>query len=101
MEEIEKVGFLVKSSHNITECIRSAVGLGLDNRQVAVFIIDAAIEDRSCTDEFLDRLEMIDDLEGLVWTNVEPPQPCQAFIRQREVKEIAREMAGCDLLVSF
>ena len=101
MEPVEKVAFFVRTPENIHECIRSAVGLGLDNRQVAVFIVGAVIPDEERTEEFSDRIDMIDDLEGLIWTDVAANQEAGPVIRLHGIEEMAKEMAACDLVVSF
>jgi len=73
MEGVNKVAFLVNKPANSWEGLRSGLGLLVENMWVSVFFIDMEIElpAEKSDEEFTENLEMLDDLEGEVYTNVQ------------------------------
>ncbi|MBW1710534.1 MAG: hypothetical protein JRG97_12975 [Deltaproteobacteria bacterium] len=101
MENKNGVAFLVRSPADIWECTRSCVGLSIENLNVALFIIDAAIEMGERMEAFLDLMEMIDDLEGKIFSNIRKDADRIRFIKFMTVNEMAREIRKYDLLAAF
>ncbi|MBW2090816.1 MAG: hypothetical protein JRI34_01670 [Deltaproteobacteria bacterium] len=101
MQNIEKVAFLTRCTENIWECTRSCVGLGIENLNVALFIIDAAIEIGDRMEAYLDYLEMINDLEGEIFTNVRDNADRFSLIRFMPLEDMAVEIRKYDLLSVF
>ena len=89
MEGVNKVAFLVNKTDNSWEGLRSGLGLLVENMWVAVFFIDTEVTlpPEKSDEEFTENLEMLDDLEGEVYTNVQRSswtlyQRCWFWIRQ-------------------
>jgi len=101
MENIKKVAFVVRSPEGIWECTRSGLGLGVENMYAGVFIIDALIEMGEREEAYLENLEMLDELEGEVCTNVQANVDKYKFIRFMSVPDMARRMTEYDLVAAF
>ena len=101
MDSVEKVAFMVKNPLQISECLRCAVGLGVDNRLIGFFIISADIPLEDLDEVFLDRLEMIDDLEGETFTDVSGNVELSEFIQYMSLEEMAERIKGYELVIPF
>ena len=101
MENVEKVAFLVRKPADVRECVRSAVGLGVDNFEVGVFIVDCVVKASDHEDEFLERLEMIDDLDGTIWSDVRANTEQYKFIEYMPVETMAARLRTYNLIVTF
>lgn len=101
MEDVKRVAFVVKNSDDIWECTRSAIGLGVENLFVGLFIINAVIEMDPQEQDFQDQLEMISDLEGRIFTNV--PQNKERYdpFELMTLKEMAQKIREYDLVTNF
>ena len=101
MLEVEKVAFLVKTPEAVWECTRSALGLGLDNRQVGLFVIDAEIlpDNREAT--LMESFEMIDDLDGAIFSNLTTNTTQYPLIRYMSLVDMSIQLLQYDLIVSF
>jgi hypothetical protein len=99
--EVEKVAFLVKAPEAVWECTRSALGLGLDNRQVGLFVIDAEIlpDNREAT--LMESFEMIDDLDGAIFSNLTTNTTQYPLIRYMSLVDMSIQLLQYDLIVSF
>lgn len=73
MEGIERVAVVVKDPEDCWEGLRSTLGLLVDNLWGAFFLIDieVSLPAEKSEEEFTENLEMCDDLEGEVYTNVQ------------------------------
>ena len=101
MDSVEKIAFLVKNPIQISECLRCAVGLGVDNRLIGFFIISAGIPLEDLDEVFLDRLEMIDDLEGETFTDVRDNAGLSEFIKYMSLEGMAERLKEYDLVIPF
>ncbi|MDY6850723.1 MAG: hypothetical protein SV487_01420 [Thermodesulfobacteriota bacterium] len=101
MENIEKIAFLVRTTGEIRECVRSALGLGIQDVIVALFIIDAPVETDGGQDVFLENLEMIDDLEGEIFSNVRANSDKYELIRFISLEAMAEKLLEYDLTAAF
>ena len=101
MQRVENVAFLVSASEDIAECVRAALGLAVDMFTVGVFVIDAAINKEQADDELLDRLELIADLDGSIYSNTAANKGVCDHIRIHTLQELAGLMAAHDLVVTF
>ncbi len=95
------MAFLVRNPGDVWECTRSCVGLAIENLNVGLFIIDATVEMEERTEDYLDLLEMIDDLEGRIFTNVSNNAERFSFMNYMSLKDMAREIRKYDLLTVF
>ncbi len=91
----------MKNSDDVWECTRSAIGLGVENLFVGLFIINAIIEIGPQEEDFQDQLEMISDLEGRIFTNV--PQNKERYdpVELMTLKEMAQKIREYDLVTTF
>ena len=101
MENVEKVAFIVRTADDIWECTRSGLGLGVENLYAGIFIIDTVIEMGDREDDYLENLEMIDDLEGEVYSNVQTNVDKYEFIQFMSVEDMGRKIMEYDLMASF
>lgn len=101
MEDVEKVAFLVRTPEEIWECGRSALGLSVQDIIVALFIINAPVEMGGREDGFRENLEMIDDLEGEIFSNVQANSDKYELIRFISLKAMAEKLIEYDLVTTF
>lgn len=101
MENVEKVAFLVRTPEEIRECTRSALGLGVQDVIVALFIIDAPLKMGGREDRFRENLEMIDDLEGEIFSNVRANSDKYELIRFISLEAMAGKLLEYDLTAAF
>ena len=83
----------------LAEGLRSAAGLGMENYRFAVFAIGAAVPEPAKPDVFLELLEMVDDLEGEIFTDTEADAARWPFMRHMTAAGMAGRLAGFDLIV--
>ena len=101
MENVEKVAFIVRAADDVWECTRSGLGLGVENLYAGIFIIDTVIEMGDREDDYLENLEMIDDLEGEVYSNVQANVDKYEFIQFMSVEDMGGKIMEYDLMASF
>jgi len=101
MKNVEKVAFLVRDQEQVWECSRSALGLGVENMTVGLFIIGAEIDVAGREEALTERLEMISDLDGEIFSNVQENVQAWEFIQPASLEEIAERLKGYDLVVTF
>jgi len=101
MEDVKRVAFVVKNSDDVWECTRSAIGLGVENLFVGLFIINAIIEMGPQEEDFQDQLEMISDLEGRIFTNVPQNKERYDLVEFMTLKEMAQKIREYDLVTTF
>ena len=92
---------MAKNSDDIWECTRSAIGLGVENLFVGLFIINAIIDMGSQEEAYQDQLEMIGDLEGRIFTNVPQNKEQYDSIEFMTLKEMAQKIREYDLVTTF
>ncbi|MBW2061588.1 MAG: hypothetical protein JRI95_08515 [Deltaproteobacteria bacterium] len=68
---------------------------------MALFIVDAPIVMGERQEAFLDQLEMIFDLEGKVFSNVQDNVNRFRFINFMSLKDMAPEIRKYDVLITF
>ena len=101
MENVKRVAFVVKNSDDIWECTRSAIGLGVENLYVGLFIINAIIEMGPQEEAYQDQLEMIGDLEGLIFTNMPQNKERYDLVEFMTLEEMAQKIREYDLVTTF
>jgi hypothetical protein len=99
--EVAKVALLVKTPENLWECTRSALGLGVDNRQVGLFIINAEITSAPRGASLQESFEMLDDLDGVIISNSILNTNRYPLIKYMSLADISRQLLQYDLVVSF
>ncbi|MBU2546906.1 MAG: hypothetical protein KKB20_00720 [Proteobacteria bacterium] len=101
MKDVRRVAFVVRRTEDVFECARSAAGLAVENLEVGLFILDAPIELPEGDAGFLDLLEMIDDLDGLVFSNLAANAEVYDSIRLLSRADAAARLTGYDLVTAF
>ena len=77
------------------------MGLALDNRQVGLFVIDTEIALAQREDSLLESFEMLDDLEGFIFSNLEVNTARFPLVKYMSLADMAKELLQYDLIVSF
>lgn len=103
MEGVNKVAFLVNKSENSWEGLRSGLGLLVENMWVAVFFIDTEVElpAAKSDEEFSENLEMLEDLEGEVYTNVQANVDKWGYFQYMTLEEMLPKIKEYQLVVPF
>ena len=95
---VGKAAFLVRASGDVHECLRSAAGLGVENMEVGVFLLNAAVPAGRIEDDAAELMEMIDDLEGRSFTTVAADAERFEFLEHRTVDDFAGMIRDYDLI---
>jgi hypothetical protein len=99
--QVKTAAFLLKDAANVWECTRSAVGLAVENIIIGLFFIDVDLEIPDRTTDFLDLLEMIDDLDGhICTTRADQPQTIP-FLKHCGLTDIRDRMPEYDIVICF
>jgi hypothetical protein len=103
MEGVNKVAFLVNKPENSWEGLRSGLGLLVENMWVAVFFIDMEISlpAEKSDEEFEENLEMLEDLEGEVYTNVQANADKYGYFKVMPVEDMLAKIKEYQLVVPF
>ncbi len=103
MQGVQKIAMVINQSRDCWEGTRSALGLGVENLWAGCFYIDCAIEliPGKSEEEFLENLEMLEELEAEMYTNV--PANSQRFplIKYLPLEEMPQKLAAFQLVVPF
>ncbi|MEW5724204.1 MAG: hypothetical protein AB1896_13930 [Thermodesulfobacteriota bacterium] len=94
--EIKSAAFVVRHRENVWEGLRSAAGLGMENVAVSVFLLAELLEE-----DLGELLEMLEDLEGQVYTVSVMDARRYGSLRRLEVRTMAGLIKACDLVVGF
>jgi len=103
MENIEKVAFLVNDPDSAWEGVRSSLGMLVENKWVATFFIDAEVSlpPGKVDDNFLENLEILDDLEGELYTNVQANVDKWGFFKYITLEDMVAKIKEYQLVVPF
>ncbi|MBF0496639.1 MAG: hypothetical protein HQK58_08710 [Deltaproteobacteria bacterium] len=97
----EKVILLVREERDQWEGLRSTLGLGVENLWVACCFINTEIKMKPDKEQgFKENLEMLEELEGEVYTNV-PVNAERYKMKYLELKDLAKKLSEYDLVVPF
>ncbi|MFH1035836.1 MAG: hypothetical protein V1806_15120 [Pseudomonadota bacterium] len=103
MHGIERVAFLVNESQDSWEGLRSTLGLLVENLWAACFFIDTPVEliDGKSVEDFQENLEMLADLEGECFTNIQADADKYEFMTFASLPEMAEKIKTYHLVVPF
>ncbi|MCB2228494.1 MAG: hypothetical protein KQH53_17570 [Desulfarculaceae bacterium] len=103
MEDIKRVCILVNESEDSWEGLRSTLGLLVENLWGACFFIDTVIEmpAEKSDEEFQENLEMLDDLEGECYTNVQANADKYEFLDYLPLEEMVEKIKTYQIIVPF
>lgn len=101
--EANKVAILVKEPVDSWEGLRSTLGLLVENMWVAAFFIDTEVElpAEKSEEEFSENLEMLEDLEGEVYTNVQANVDKWGYFQYLPLEEMPAKIKEYQLVVPF
>ncbi len=89
MSKAKKVALLVRDAGNVWECVRSALGLAIQATEVGVFILNTPVELGERAEAFRENLEMIDELDGHIWSNNRETAGRFDFVEYLTIEEMA------------
>lgn len=92
---------IVRRSADAAEALRSAVGLGMENIFVTVLLIDASLNQAGSADRPHEYVEMIDDLEGTVFSNVRADVDANPLINFLDLTEGSGLLSQQDLIINM
>lgn len=96
------VALVVRRTENLTESLRSAIGLAMEDHRVSVFLIEAALDPLTGDPALGEFLEMLDDLEGNLFASPPPEGDRRVpFVQYLDTVEIARRLPEFDLVIPF
>ena len=98
---VQTAAFLLKDATNVWECTRSAVGLAVENIIVSLFFINVNIADQIREADFLDLLEMIDDLDGHIFTTLSDQAGPIPFLKSCGLSDIQDRLPEYDIVICF
>jgi hypothetical protein len=101
--KVEKVAFLIKAPQDSWEGLRSTLGLLVENLWVAAFFIDTEVElpASKSEDDFKENLEMLEDLEGEVYTNVRANVDKWGTFEYLSLEDMVAKIKEYELVVPF
>ncbi|RJX28237.1 MAG: hypothetical protein C4525_16895 [Desulfarculus sp.] len=103
MEDIKRVCILVNEAQDSWEGLRSTLGLLVENLWAACFFIDALIElpAEKTPEEFQENLEMLEDLEGECYTNLQANAERFEFMKYLPLEQMVEKIKTYQLVVPF
>ncbi len=88
--EYKKVLFIIRNKDYALDGMRSGLGLAVENMYSYAHLLDTEID--KLDDENIDRLEMLRDMEGEVYTNVQANVDANGF-ESMSVEELGEKCA--------
>jgi len=101
MKDVKTVAFIVRRPTDIFECVRTGAGLAVENLTVGIFIISVSVAEGDGGPGFVGLLEMIEDLEGAVFSNIESNIDRYEQIRYLSLEDMGYALRKYDLAVTF
>ena len=101
MRDTKSVALTVRRSEDVFECARSAVGLGMENFGVGLFVIGVEIDVGDKEAAFKENLETIEDLEGEIFSDVAKNADRYPAIRLMTLEDMAQKLLAFDLMAAF
>jgi hypothetical protein len=97
MIETRSIAVLIRNSSDLKECLRSTIGLALENYIVTIYLLNLTIVP---TPEISDMLAWLEDLEVDTYTTSRADSK-SLNIRYRTPEEIGRALKDADLVIPF
>jgi hypothetical protein len=101
MRDTKSVALTVRRCEDVFECVRSAVGLGMENFGVGLFVIGVEIDVGDKEAAFKENLETIEDLEGEIFSDVAKNADRYPAIRLMTLEDMAQKLLAFDLMAAF
>lgn len=98
MSDYKKACFMIRNKDYALDGMRSGLGLAVENMYSYVHILDMEID--KLDDNNLDRLEMLRDMEGEVFSNVQANVEKNGF-EAMSVEELGEKLREMDVIVPY
>lgn len=101
--DVSSVAFLVNESEDAWEGLRSALGLALEGLSCGLFFIGCPAgppADKS-EEDFAETLEMLEDMGGEIYTDLEANQEKWELINYLPLGDLAEKIKGHQLVAPF
>lgn len=96
--EYKKACFIIRNKDYVLDGMRSGLGLAVENMYSYVHLLDTEIE--KLDENNLDRLEMLRDMEGEVYSNVQANVDNNGF-ESLSVEELGEQLREMDIIVPY
>ena len=103
MQGVKRIAILINKSADCWEGVRSGLGLGVENLWAGSFILDCPIEllPGKTEEDFQENLEMLDELEAELYTNVAANHERFPLIKYLPLEAWPEKIKGFQLVVPF
>ncbi|MHB8808771.1 MAG: hypothetical protein ACYC9M_01990 [Desulfobulbaceae bacterium] len=96
--EYKKAFFIIRNKDYALDGMRSGLGLAVENMYSFTHLLDVEID--KLDDNNLDRLEMLRDMEGEVYSNVQANVENNGF-EPMSVEELGEKLREMDVIVPY
>jgi len=96
--EYKKTLFIIRNKDYVLDGMRSGLGLAVENMYSYAHLLDTEID--KLDENNLDRLEMLRDMEGEVYSNVQANVDNNGF-EAMSVEELGEKMRDMDIIVPY
>lgn len=96
--EYKKAFFIIRNKDYALDGMRSGLGLAVENMYSFAHLLDVEID--KLDDNNLDRLEMLRDMEGEVYSNVQANVENNGF-EPMSVEELGEKLREMDVIVPY
>ena len=96
--EYKKVFFIIRNKDYALDGMRSGLGLAVENMYSYVHLLDVQLD--KLDDDNLDRLEMLRDMEGEVYSNVQANVDTNGF-EAMSLEELGEKLREVDVIVPY
>ncbi len=103
MHDIKRIAFLINDPQDTWEGLRSTLGLLVENMWAAAFFIDCELSppEGKSQEDFEENLEMLLDLEGEAYSNVQANADNYENITYLPLEEMIEKIKTYQLVVPF
>ena len=96
--EYKKACFMIRNKDYALDGMRSALGLAVENMYSYSALVDVEID--KLDEENMDRLEMLRDMEGEVYSNVQANCDKNGF-EAMSIEELGEKLRDMDVIVPY
>jgi len=96
--EYKKACFIIRNKDYVLDGMRSGLGLAVENMYSYAHLLDTEID--KLDDNNLDRLEMLRDMEGEVFSNVQANVDKNGF-EALSLEELGEKLREMDIIVPY
>jgi hypothetical protein len=96
--DYKKAFFIIRNKEYALDGMRSGLGLAVENMYSFAHLLDVEID--KLDENNLDRLEMLRDMEGEVYSNVQANVENNGF-EQMSIEELGEKLREMDIIVPY